>query len=51
MSGVFHELNNLLQVIGGPAELIQDAPGCPAASPDGLRIQASNAKAAARLPK
>ena len=26
-AGVFHELNNSLQVIGGLAELLQDTPG------------------------
>ena len=30
VAGVFHELNNSLQVIGGLAELLQDTPGLPA---------------------
>ena len=46
VAGVFHELNNSLQVIGGLAELLQDAPGTPPAVADGLRrIHGQNAKA------
>src|SRR5262245_15408725 len=35
VAGVFHELNNSLQVIGGLAELLQDAPGTPPSVADG----------------
>src|SRR5262245_16096492 len=46
VAGVFHELNNSLQVIGGLAELLQDSPGLPATVVDGLRrIHGQNAKA------
>jgi signal transduction histidine kinase len=46
VAGVFHELNNSLQVIGGLAELLQDTPGVPASVADGLRrIHGQNAKA------
>ena len=46
VAGVFHELNNSLQVIGGLAELLQDTPGLPNSVTDGLRrIHAQNAKA------
>jgi signal transduction histidine kinase len=46
VAGVFHELNNSLQVIGGLAELLQDAPGLPDTVADGLRrIHGQNAKA------
>ena len=46
VSGVFHELNNSLQVIGGLAELLQDTPGIPPSVADGLRrIHGQNAKA------
>ena len=46
VAGVFHELNNSLQVIGGLAELLQDTPGLPGAVADGLRrIHGQNAKA------
>jgi len=46
VSGVFHELNNSLQVIGGLAELLQDSPGIPSSVADGLRrIHGQNAKA------
>jgi two-component system, NtrC family, C4-dicarboxylate transport sensor histidine kinase DctB len=46
VAGVFHELNNSLQVIGGLAELLQDTPGLPSSVADGLRrIHAQNAKA------
>ena len=31
VAGVFHELNNSLQVIGGLTELLQDSPGLPPA--------------------
>jgi signal transduction histidine kinase len=50
VSGVFHELNNSLQVIGGLAELLQDAPGIPPPVADGLRrIHEQNAKAGAAV--
>jgi signal transduction histidine kinase len=46
VAGVFHELNNSLQVIGGLAELLQDTPGIPPAVADGLRrIHGQSAKA------
>jgi signal transduction histidine kinase len=46
VTGVFHELNNSLQVIGGLAELLQDTPGLPNSVTDGLRrIHGQNAKA------
>jgi signal transduction histidine kinase len=46
VAGVFHELNNSLQVIGGLAELLQDTPGLPNSVTDGLRrIHGQNAKA------
>jgi signal transduction histidine kinase len=46
VAGVFHELNNSLQVIGGLAELLQDVPGTPPSVADGLRrIHGQNAKA------
>ena len=46
VAGVFHELNNSLQVIGGLAELLQDTPGIPPSVADGLRrIHEQNAKA------
>jgi signal transduction histidine kinase len=46
VAGVFHELNNSLQVIGGLAELLQDTPGIPPAVADGLRrIHGQNTKA------
>jgi len=46
VAGVFHELNNSLQVIGGLAELLQDTPGIPTTVADGLRrIHEQNAKA------
>jgi two-component system, NtrC family, C4-dicarboxylate transport sensor histidine kinase DctB len=50
VAGVFHELNNSLQVIGGLAELLQDTPGLPAPVADGLRrIHGQNAKAASAI--
>jgi two-component system C4-dicarboxylate transport sensor histidine kinase DctB len=50
VSGVFHELNNSLQVIGGLAELLQDTPGVPANVADGLRrIHGQNAKAGSAI--
>jgi two-component system, chemotaxis family, CheB/CheR fusion protein len=50
VAGVFHELNNSLQVIGGLAELLQDTPGLPPAVADGLRrIHAQNAKAGSAI--
>ena len=46
VAGVFHELNNSLQVIGGLAELLQDSPGIPPSVAEGLRrIHGQNAKA------
>jgi two-component system C4-dicarboxylate transport sensor histidine kinase DctB len=46
VSGVFHELNNALQVIGGTTELLQDTPGLPDAVARGLqRIHSQNARA------
>ena len=46
VSGVFHELNNHLLVIGGTTELIQDTPGLPETVAKGLaRIQAANSRA------
>lgn len=46
VAGVFHELNNSLQVIGGLAELLQDSPGIPPSVADGLRrIHGQNARA------
>ena len=46
VAGVFHEMNNSLQVIGGLAELLQDTPGLPNSVIDGLRrIHGQNAKA------
>jgi two-component system NtrC family sensor kinase len=50
VAGVFHELNNSLQVIGGLAELLQDTPGIPPAVADGLRrIHGQNAKAGSAI--
>ena len=50
VAGVFHELNNALQVIGGLAELLQDTPGLPAPAVDGLRrIHGQNAKAGSAI--
>jgi signal transduction histidine kinase len=50
VAGVFHELNNSLQVIGGLAELLQDTPGLPANVADGLRrIHGQNAKAGSAI--
>jgi signal transduction histidine kinase len=47
LSGVAHEVNNALQVIGGTAELLQATPGLPASVTDGLqRIAVQNARAA-----
>jgi two-component system NtrC family sensor kinase len=46
VTGVFHELNNTLQVIGGLAELMQESPGIPPSVADGLRrIHGQTAKA------
>lgn len=46
VAGVFHELNNSLQVIGGLAELLQESPEIPPSVADGLRrIHGQNAKA------
>lgn len=50
VSGVFHELNNALQVIGGTTELLQDTPGMPEAVAKGLqRIHGTNARAASAI--
>ena len=50
VAGVFHELNNSLQVIGGLAELLQDTPGLPPPVADGLRrIHGQNAKAGSAI--
>jgi signal transduction histidine kinase len=50
VSGVFHELNNALQVIGGTTELLQDMPGLPDAIVKGLqRIHGQNARAASAI--
>jgi|RhiMethySRZTD1v2_1073278.scaffolds.fasta_scaffold00451_46 signal transduction histidine kinase len=50
VAGVFHELNNSLQVIGGLAELLQDTPGLPTSVADGLRrIHGQNTKAASAI--
>jgi signal transduction histidine kinase len=50
VAGVFHELNNSLQVIGGLAELLQDTPGLPSTVADGLsRIHGQNAKAGSAI--
>jgi signal transduction histidine kinase len=50
VSGVFHELNNALQVIGGTVELLQDTPGLPDAVIKGLqRIHGQNARAASAI--
>lgn len=50
VAGVFHELNNSLQVIGGLAELLQDTPGNPPPVADGLRrIHEQSAKAASAI--
>jgi two-component system, NtrC family, C4-dicarboxylate transport sensor histidine kinase DctB len=50
VAGVFHELNNALQVIGGLAELLQETPGIPPSVADGLRrIHGQNTKAASAI--
>jgi two-component system C4-dicarboxylate transport sensor histidine kinase DctB len=50
VSGVVHEVNNALQVIGGTTELLQDMPGLSDPVLKGLqRIHAQNARAAAAL--
>jgi signal transduction histidine kinase len=50
VAGVFHELNNTLQVIGGLAELLQDTPGLPNTVTDGLRrIHSQNGKAGSAI--
>jgi len=46
VSGVFHELNNALQVIGGTTELLQDTPGIADGVAKGLqRIHSQSARA------
>jgi two-component system C4-dicarboxylate transport sensor histidine kinase DctB len=50
LSGVVHEVNNALQVIGGTTELLQDLPGLSEPVLKGLqRIHAQNTRAAAAL--
>ena len=50
LSGVVHEVNNALQVIGGTTELLQDLPGLSDPVLTGLqRIHAQNTRAAAAL--
>jgi two-component system C4-dicarboxylate transport sensor histidine kinase DctB len=50
LSGVAHEVNNALQVIGGTTELLQAMPGLPPSAVDGLnRIAAQNARAAGAI--
>jgi signal transduction histidine kinase len=50
LSGVAHEVNNALQVIGGTTELLQAMPGLPAPVVDGLqRITVQNTRAATAL--
>ena len=50
VSGVFHELNNHLLVIGGTTELIQDTPALPETVAKGLaRIQAANTRATSAI--
>jgi signal transduction histidine kinase len=50
LSGVAHEVNNALQVIGGTTELLQATPGLPSSIADGLqRIAAQNNRAASAI--
>ena len=50
LSGVAHEVNNALQVIGGTTELLQSTPGLPSAVLDGLqRIVEQNTRAATAI--
>lgn len=50
VAGVFHEVNNSLQVIGGVAEMLQETPGLPGPVADGLRrIHGQNAKAGSAI--
>lgn len=50
LSGVAHEVNNALQVIGGTTELLQATPGLPTSVVDGLqRIALQNTRAAAAI--
>ena len=50
LSGVAHEVNNALQVIGGTTELLQTTPGLPPSIADGLqRIAVQNARAATAI--
>src|SRR4030095_108234 len=50
LSGVVHEVNNALQVIGGTTELLQDLPGLSEPARKGLwRIHAQTTRAAAAL--
>lgn len=50
LSGVVHEVNNALQVIGGTTELLQDSPGLTEPVAKGLqRIHAQNTRAASAL--
>ncbi len=50
LSGVAHEVNNALQVIGGTTELLQTTPGLPPSVVDGLqRIAVQNTRAATAI--
>ena len=50
LSGVAHEVNNALQVIGGTTELLQTTPGLSPSIADGLqRIAVQNARAATAI--
>ena len=50
VSGVAHEVNNALQVIGGTTELLQTTPGLPPSVVDGLqRIAVQNTRAATAI--
>jgi len=50
LSGVAHEVNNALQVIGGTTELLQAMPGLPTPVVDGLqRIAVQNTRAATAM--
>jgi len=50
LSGVVHEVNNALQVIGGTTELLQDSPGLTESVARGLqRIHAQHTRAASAL--
>src|SRR5262245_61116884 len=50
VSGVFHELNNAFQVVGGTTELLQDTPSLPEGVEKGLqRIHSTNVRAASAI--